>query len=650
MAESASPYSQTGTSPLTGPSSLGSTIDPQGLQTVREIPHHKASYNDNLSMSNRAGSARQTSAASDGGSPESSSGQFDSEEYSYRCPQRLRSRGPTQAGREGWQHSEISSGKIGHGSYPRRHTAAGSVPKPASPKKEKKGGFRSTICRMFGRRSAKDRISMPNPAAYPHHVSLCHKSFRVSTRNRTQLTNTQDPEEFITSATDVKTKRSASVPTNGLLRSSGLASHPPFNPLSTPAVAASNSITPQPVRRPPERPTRPRSASVPSVIMKTHETEASENANRDVSLPDAQMQGVDTQNIGFAVTNGSNPKRRSRSVDAFRDTEHRMSPIQWRKVRRRSDEIRYWRESTDMTSLGIKSLGSPEITQKDDADPDEGDVPRSGTQAGDFNFGLPEDPMQNQERIGLEERLTILEIKLMDFEYAVSKLQAGVTSPSRQRSNPMEIDKHQDSIDSSLSLDLPEALTESSPASPRETSRTTSSTFAHETTPKPRPTSVATTLKPGSSPRKISVDRSTRSSLTGLTIEHYTTLITLIRHEQSARVRLEEEVSTLQQRLDYLSPPIASNSHAHSLSQHSHSRSTSSQQRRQGFVDAGRWGTSRLRQPRRRSSRYSTNETDTDDDTNHDVYVTPNFTPVERREYERGTFEGVLGSQEGVAF
>ena len=363
-----------------------------------------------------------------------------------------------------------------------------------------------------------------------------------------------------------------------------------------------------------------------------------------LGLQTSEEQPVDVHNIGFAVTNGSNPKRRSRSVGAFRDTEHRMSPIQWRRWRRRSDEIKYWRQSTDLGSLGIKSFESPELKQKDDADTADNDDGNLGQRSEEFNFGLPVAAIQNQDRIGLEERIVTLEIKLMDFEYALSKLQAGSTSPPRRLSERIEMAGRQNSVDSYLSSDHRQAPIEASPALPQETPPPSPSKFVHETTPQQRPTSVATTLKASASGLYTS-----RSSLTGLTIEHYTTLITLIRHEQSSRVRLEQQVSMLQQQLDRISPSHSSHSQAHSLSQHSHSRSLSSQQRRQGFVDVGNRG-GHYRQQRPRSSSYSTNETDTDDDIYHDVYVTPNITPVERGEYERGAFERVAGVEEGMAF
>lgn len=391
------------------------------------------------------------------------------------------------------------------------------------------------------------------------------------------------------------------------------------------------------------------------MILNRPEVQEVEAAMTGLGLQTNEEQPVDARNIGFAVTNGSNPKRRSRSVGAFRDTEHRMSPIQWRRWRRRSDEIKYWRQSTDLGLLAIKRFDSPEPGQEDDVDAADNDNGNLGRHNEEFNFGLPADAMQNQDRFGLEERIVTLEIKLMDFEYAISKLQAGSTSPLRRHSDRVEMGGRQSSVDSYLLSDHPQAPIEASPMLPQETLPVNSSKFAHETNPQQRPTSVATTLKasalgPYTSAPKGSIDRSsTRSSLTGLTIEHYTTLITLIRHEQSSRVRLEQQVSMLQQQLDRISPTQSSHSHTHSLSQHSHSRSLSSQQRRQGFVDVGNRG-GHYRQPRPRSSSYSTNETDTDDDIYHDVYVTPDVTPVERGEYERGAFERVAGVAEGMAF
>ena len=659
MAESASPHSLTEPSPLTGPSSFGSVVDPQGLATVHEVPYHKVGYIEDDSPDNRLRSTRQPSAGSRDASCDSSMGQSYNEKSQEVTPRRLRHTGPTKADRDAWQQSETPSAQLRSASY--RNTRTDSMSKPRSPKKDKKGGFRNTLRRMFSRRSTRDRISMPDSMVYPQNVRL----IAGETCSSRKLNQVQDPEEFITSAADIPATRSASVPSDGFLRTSGLNLNPPYS--KVPSSATNAPIPPppppplpppppsQPERSPPERPVRPRRASVPSLTFSKQEMEAVESAMTGLGLQNAPERGVDAQDIGFAVTNGCNPNRRSRSVGAFRDSEHRMSPIQWRRFRRRSDEIRYWRQSTDLTATGLKDFDSPNMTQQDDvdvADDNTGDIDDTNR---DFNFGLSGEPLPNQERIGLEERIVTLEIKLMDFEYALSKFQAGSITSSRRHSHPGETTKRQDSTENYFS-DQPQASAEQSPALSLETPPTSPSKFAYDATPKQRPTSVATTMKPSNSGNTTthrkdnSIDRSVRSSLASLTIDHYTTLITLIRHEQVARVRLEQQVSMLQRRLEQITSLSQPQSNANSISQHSHTRSLSSSQRRQGFVDIGDRGRGPIWQQRPRSSSYSTTETDTDDSTYHDVYVTPDITPVERGEYERGAFDRVAGVEEGVAF
>ena len=385
------------------------------------------------------------------------------------------------------------------------------------------------------------------------------------------------------------------------------------------------------------------------------------------------VQDVELQNIGFAVTNGSNPKRRSRSVGAYPSVDHRMSPIQWHHIRRRSDEIRYWRESTHLSSFGgLKSIGSPEATSpvlaKADLEGTEDEAANGPTEDVDlgqhnehFNFGIPADTshMQNQDRMGLEERLITLEIKLMDFEYALSKLQTG--SSSSQRNSNVAEGKHMRLVDSYSSLSCQQTPIEASPTiqqGPIPHSISHKPSVENLMNPKPRPTSVATTIKQGyqsgiyTSQDRPPTDRAIRASLTNLTIEHYTTLISLIRHEQSARQRLEEQLVQLQAQVDRQATQQSNLISNPPSSQLSHTFSQSS--RRHGMVDADnrRLGPY-IQQQRPRSSSYSTVETTDDESDYHDVYVTPDITPiehpVERGEYERGAFDR-MPVGEGVAF
>ena len=440
-------------------------------------------------------------------------------------------------------------------------------------------------------------------------------------------------------------QRSVSAPTQEVLRTSALGSHSPFALHIPPNDGPKDKAKPpRPARSPPESPTRPRRATLPSIIFSAQEAATVNRTLTGLGLQDTDDHAMEGENIGFAVTSGSNPRRRSRSVGAFRDAakEHRMSPIQWHCWRRRSDEIRHWRESTDATSHGVDpagfsgskaqqvttdlGLGIPEgvsssthiVTENED----KVDVDNN------FQFGLPAGDIQSQERIGLEERMITLEIKLMDFEYAISKLQADSTSPidggSSHLPNVGTSEHEQSPAPFALQHSTERIVapyTEYSPAtiygsSLDNTPITPQSAFKNphdnrNIQPHVRPTSVATTLKPGPAGQ--------RSSFSGLTLEHYSTLITLIRHEQSARHHLEDQVAMLQQQIQLLKPPSP-------IPQ----------------VIGPRTLSPGLRPERVQSSNYSEDEADTDEENFQDVYVTP----VERGEFERQQLE----MAEGVAF
>ena len=431
----------------------------------------------------------------------------------------------------------------------------------------------------------------------------------------------------------------------------------------------SNSVVPQqPARPPPERPARPRRASLPSVILSWQEAEDINNALTGLGLQDAGDQPIDGHDIGFAVTSGSNPKRRSRSVGDYRSMakENLMSPIQWRQWRRRSDEIKYWRESTTEDEPATTEQShfaeaehelittSTATKAASDAGDEHGRPFEAHNQ--DFNFGLPIEDLQGNEHIDLEERMITLELKLMDFDYAISKLQAG-SFPSLDRHERAEASPMRPSHTRSVSdqqrvqsFKGGAPFIETSPSlsyyqSDRNLSFQPGPFLAGESDPstiqpRPRPVSIATTLKASGARQhssfgaRGSIDRSSRGSITQLTIEHYTTLITLIRREQSARMRLEDQVTRLQRQVETLqahSPSPRSRREQQNLGRHFSPDDIS---RPYGLGFDGR-------RSRGRSSNYS-GATDTDEDNFHDVYVTP----IERGEFERDEFDG----EEGVAF
>lgn len=338
-----------------------------------------------------------------------------------------------------------------------------------------------------------------------------------------------------------------------------------------------------------------------------------------------------------------------------------MSPIQWRQFRRRSAEIRYWRESTDAGSpvLGNTTFMGSELLQISPVHPhgrgilEESARASDGLQTGiernheNFNFGVPISELEPQEQVTIEERMVTLEIKLMDFEYAISKLQAGLVSSS-QPSHQFYPSEEPRMVRHPIIPQIPPMSSRYHAKKPSDESH---SPISSHSTPAPsfqrpfqslpqssyqqhhnetRPASASTTIKAGAR------DRSTRSSFTALTIDHYTTLITLIRHEQSARLRLEDQVSVLERQIQQLqSSPWPQ--HENSLSVRGGPRHGLSSPRDTVGEHSPRGRFRKLSHP------YSEGEVDTDEQSFHDVYVTP----VERGEFERAR---LAAEEEGVAF
>lgn len=180
MAESVSVNSQTETSPLTGPSSFGSAIDAQGLQTVRELPRHQPRYNnDSGSLDNRLLSKRRPPGELRDASPDSFFGRTYSEKQMEASPRRLRHTAPAHVAPQEWQRAKDPSSSLRNGNY--RDTKRESASMQTPPKKERKAGFRNTLRRMFTRRSTRDRISMPTPTVYARHVSNFDHSVQRTT-------------------------------------------------------------------------------------------------------------------------------------------------------------------------------------------------------------------------------------------------------------------------------------------------------------------------------------------------------------------------------------------------------------------------------------------------------------------------------------
>ena len=397
----------------------------------------------------------------------------------------------------------------------------------------------------------------------------------------------------------------------------------------------------------------------------------------------ADSDAVDTSNIGFAVTSGSNPKRRSRSADAFYDAAkaHRMSPIQWRQHRRRSDEIRYWRDSIGpMPTLNLVSHEDNTINHEEANT----DVPEENFESvdnevvpeieiaeneprGTFDFGMLASSLRAQEDATVPERVATLEVKLMDLEYAISKLQTNAPpgtghsprnlqpiaqdskaaldsklhTPAKGRTSPVSATKSQPGSDSTTTTSVSTQPTLMSLRSANPLSDQSScDPFLEQ---KQRPTSTATTVRPvveeeaSHSPtfleRSKLIRENRRKSITSIGIDQFTSLILLIRQEQEARRRLENEVVQLRNEIATLRSPY---------SPASAKRNGSSLYRNRPWLSERSDEETDYRGGVRRAPSYE--DTSGTEDGYQDVYETP---VEQRRAYEGGYFHHAV---EGEAF
>ena len=282
---------------------------------------------------------------------------------------------------------------------------------------------------------------------------------------------------------------------------------------------------------------------------------------RQSILDNGQM--IDPADIGFAVTSGSNfLKRRSRSASALYATTQipiRPSPIPWKQERRRSDGIRYWRASVtpspatndpqqtlsnDHAQVTITKL-KQETTRLSEAQStlrpgDSNPIPERTSDTGkSFHFGGVTAAFDGEERGSVEERVVTLESKLIDLEYLVSKLQS--SSITGRPESPTYMLGHESTTLSNQSHHNSDAATNLSVS----TQPTTISLFSPSDEQPRQHTEVDSTSRV---PLRVSTSAGARprNSLDTLTIDHLNSLIGLIRREQAARHRLEDQIVELQ--------------------------------------------------------------------------------------------------------
>lgn len=291
--------------------------------------------------------------------------------------------------------------------------------------------------------------------------------------------------------------------------------------------------------------------------------------------------------VGIAITSDSHPNRRSRSLGELRGG----APLTI-TARRRSDEIRYWRESYDPGLLSPMSSNKADAEEPIQLDPPE--MPQNEfrqEQLQPFNFGPMGEMagMKITQAASLETRVQRLEDRMLQMERAVSQMHRGTSrEPVVFQDPPKKNTRRERSVstnrprtdDSEIALPTQPRYRDLQPPvdlGPHGSQKRSSSygssrpstistqnsyhpsfdSFSHPTlltsdeqtpvnTQAMRPLSTSTTIRaiPSSSP--------TTSKDAHLTGEHYTVITNMILAEQAARQDLEALVQNLQQQLQDL--------------------------------------------------------------------------------------------------
>lgn len=392
--------------------------------------------------------------------------------------------------------------------------------------------------------------------------------------------------------------------------------------------------------------TRPRRATTPSRLWTPNKTlgyvdwtglsprPASSHVRDSKVITGAEAE----ESIGMAVTSGSHPHRRSRSLGELR----RVAALP-AAARRRSDEIKYWRESYDPGVLSPMSSNRAE-TEEPIVLPNESDHLVDPKQPQPFNFGPMGEMagMKITQAASLETRVQRLEARMQNMEKIILRSHGGhpdvlhlqdppKRNPSRIRSftrpstdnSEISLPKHDRHREARQPLQESQNIQNRSSSYSRPSTVETNASYQHSldnflppAIPSPnvahfqsqengRPLSTSTTIRgiPSSSP--------TTGKDGALTMEHYTALTNMILAEQTARQQLEGVVRRLQQQLrsfntsapgSYLTPD--SNQATNPLVQIPGGEFSSFEQDDDSSDEDGRYGTEAFQTPKEESGGY----------------------------------------------
>lgn len=339
---------------------------------------------------------------------------------------------------------------------------APTTPKPAQPVRysgvpstmetegrAKKGSIRSAVRRLFSRKPKEvQEIKKLSPPRHGYHRSVSHRN---SVCRATKLMSLpKDPGQV--ARIDIPPEpyfAPEAIPHRTLSAPLQLVEPPSFRRIEARSPYAvefpqSARLKPldlgNPFYRQPHGPKR--RATLPSLILADREAAALTAALKDRGLAEsdtASDNGRDTPQpeIGMAVTIGiSNPKRRSRSANDLRQMFTVSHPS-----RKRSQEIRYWRESYVGSLLQSDEIEGPskpensepeEVYQESYHDPEQTSQPVQAHPSPDtYTAGDKQQPLPSNTSPQSTRPLTAGTEIATDLENRVAKLESGLVSFQR---------------------------------------------------------------------------------------------------------------------------------------------------------------------------------------------------------------------------
>ncbi|KAJ5390815.1 uncharacterized protein N7496_001883 [Penicillium cataractarum] len=292
----------------------------------------------------------------------------------------------------------------------------------------------------------------------------------------------------------------------------------------------------------PGMPPRRRRATLPSVIFSDDESRYA--VASAVSDPQEDRPFIPDQERRRSMLQS---RRRSRSIGALQDLvdQRPMSPPEWpTHTTSVPDSVtdsksppleggssasdHSGRPSTGTTVTSVTRASAAPSIQESDPHADQISLPP--------NVGNLVRTMQQDDSLTIEQRLNTIEVKMIDLEFAIARMQSNSVADNLQDRDRSSSRRKEDSFPQVRSkpsyLSTNDRDESPTPVSSLPTARPTStSTIRADTL-------TARTLRPAPSATSL-------SDFNGISIEQYSALVTLLRREQTARRNLESQVSSL---------------------------------------------------------------------------------------------------------